>query len=211
MKGPNVPDTCLTKASTFGMKVKSVGGDSGDDAGRFRAVVSVFNNIDSVGDVVLRGAFVKSIDSWERSGDMIPIIWGHLHDDPFANVGAVLKAYETAEGLEIEGQLDLTNPTGAQVHKLMKGRRLRDFSFAYRVKASAPGTRDGRPVTELHELDVIEVGPVTVGANSATRLIDVKSAPPRISPGELATWAGVVAAPRISPAGLVAWAERNNP
>ena len=58
------------------------------DAGEFTALVSVFGNVDYVGDRVMPGAFAKSIERLREKGDPLPIILSHQHDDIWAHIGA---------------------------------------------------------------------------------------------------------------------------
>lgn len=145
-----------------------------EGAGTFEAVVSVFGNVDLVGDRVVAGAFETSLKDWADSGDPIPVIWSHKWDDPHMHIGAVTEASEVADGLLVKGALDLDAPVAAQVYRLLKERRVKEFSFAYDVvrEKRAP---DG--ANELLELKVIEVGPTLKGANPTTQLLDVKAAP----------------------------------
>jgi HK97 family phage prohead protease len=140
-------------------------------AGTFEALVSVFGNVDVVGDKVMPGAFTKSLKAWEDSGDPIPVIWSHDWDNPFAHIGTVTKAAETDEGLLVTGQLDMAQPFAAQVYGLMAERRIREFSFAYDVVDEART----KEANELRELELIEVGPTLKGANPATQLVGVKA------------------------------------
>lgn len=142
--------------------------------GTFEAVVSVFGNVDLVGDRVVKGAFAKSLQDWKASGDPIPVIWSHDWANPEAHVGAVnpADAVETDQGLLVKGALDVGKPFAAQVYDLLKARRVREFSFAYDVVDEAKAS-DG--ANELLELSLIEVGPTLKGANPATQLVGVKS------------------------------------
>ncbi|MET9604503.1 HK97 family phage prohead protease [Streptomyces sp. NPDC006512] len=163
------------------MKVKEAravvkAAEQNGDTGTVTALVSVFGNEDSVGDVVLPGAFQKSLDDWQGSGNSMPVLWSHRMDDPNMVIGHVTKAEETAEGLQVTAQLDLDSPNGAQVYKLLKGRRIKNWSFAYDVKSGGFAERDGRKVYELRELKLHEVSPCIIGANQETRTDDVKSA-----------------------------------
>ena len=160
----------------FRAKVKATGGDSDElDDGQYRALVSVFGVEDSVGDVVMPGAFAKSLADWDARGDPIPIVWSHDWSDPFSHIGHVVKAEETKDGLVITGQLDLDNSKAHQVYRLLKGRRVTQHSFAYDVEDGAEAERDGRGVYELRELKVHEVGPCLLGANQATELLAAKA------------------------------------
>lgn len=155
-------------------QVKAVG--DGLDDGQFEALVSVFGNEDSVGDVVVPGAFTRTLAEWAAKGDPIPVIWSHDWADPFSHIGHVLEAKETDRGLVVKGQLDLENPTAVQVHRLMKARRVTQFSFAYDVVEGGWEKSDGREVYVLRDLDLFEVGPCLIGANRETELLAAKAA-----------------------------------
>lgn len=156
--------------------------DTGD--GTFEAIVAVFGNVDSQGDIIDPGAFTKSLADWEARGMPIPVIWSHMWEDPFAHIGETTKGEEVEAtgtlpaGLKIAGALDLTNPTGAQVYKLLKAGRVNQWSF---VAFSPDGgyayetLEDGTTVCHLKELELIEVGPTLRGANTDTQVISIKS------------------------------------
>ncbi|MFI9012590.1 HK97 family phage prohead protease [Streptomyces griseus] len=164
-------------------KVKAAGVADGLAEGQFSALVSVFNNEDSYGDVVRPGAFTQSLSEWTAKGDSIPVIWAHQWSDPFAHVGRVLKATETLQGLEVLAQIDDldgedANPTAQQVYRLLKGRRVTQFSFAYDVGEGGWITDDEHPwggYYELRRLDLHEVGPCLLGVNRETELLAAKS------------------------------------
>jgi HK97 family phage prohead protease len=141
-------------------------------AGIFEAIVSVFGNVDAVGDRVLPGAFNASLARWADSGDPIPVLWSHAWDDPAAHIGVVQAAEERPEGLWIKAQLDVDKPFARQVYDLLKARRVREFSFAYDVIDSRQAD-DG--ANELTVLDVIECGPTLKGVNAETQLLTVKA------------------------------------
>jgi HK97 family phage prohead protease len=162
----------------FRVSVKAAGEADGLADGQFEAIVSVFGNEDSVGDVVMPGAFQKTLADWEAKGDPIPVIWSHDWRDPFSHLGTVEKAEERPEGLWVRAQIqDLdTNPKAAQIYRLLKGRRVTQMSFAYDVVDAGWGKREGdREVYELRELKVHEVGPCLIGANQETELLAVKA------------------------------------
>ncbi len=159
----------------FAAKVKAAGPADGLGDGQFKAVVSVFGNEDSVGDVVMPGAFKADLERWESKGDPLPVIWSHDWADPFSHIGSVVKAQETDAGLEVVAELDLDNPKAQQVYRLLKGRRVTQFSFAYDVEDAGWGEKDGREVFELRKLKVHEVGPCLIGANQETELLAVKA------------------------------------
>lgn len=172
------------RTKDFAVKVKAAGPDDGLQPGQFEALVSVFDNEDSMGDVVRAGAFTESLAEWAAKGDPIPVIWAHNWGDPFAHIGRVIKATETLHGLEVLAQIDdLTgddvNETAKQVYRLLKGRRVKQFSFAYDVVEEAFVKDDDHRwggYWELRKLSVHEVGPCLVGANQETELLAAKAA-----------------------------------
>jgi HK97 family phage prohead protease len=175
-----VPRTKEAKA-----RIKAAGPADGLQDGQFRAVVSVFGNEDSMGDVVTRGAFAQVLAEWKASGDPIPVVWSHRWGDPFSHIGHVLEATETGEGLEVLGQIDDmdTNPTAKHVHGLLLGRRIKQFSFAYDVGEGGWVDTDdlvNHPWGEYYEIKrfsaLYEVGPCLVGANQQTELLAAKAA-----------------------------------
>ncbi|MEV5977496.1 HK97 family phage prohead protease [Streptomyces sp. NPDC052114] len=168
------------RTKDFAARVKAAGPDDGLAPGQFTALVSVFNNEDSMGDVVRAGAFTETLAAWAAKGDEIPVIWSHNWGDPFAHIGRVIKATETLAGLEVVGQIDDLddNPTAAQVARLLKGRRVTQFSFAYDVDEEAYVRDDDHRYGgywELRKLSLHEVGPCLVGANQETELLAAKA------------------------------------
>lgn len=160
-------------------RIKAAGEADGLQPGQFTALVSVFGNEDSVGDVVIPGAFTDTLAEWAAKGDPIPVLWSHDWSDPFSHVGVVVDATETDEGLLVTGQIEDmdTNPTAAQVYRLLKGRRVTQFSFAYDVQEGAwVEPEDSWPYYELRKLKLYEVGPTLVGANQETELLAAKAA-----------------------------------
>lgn len=159
-----------------------------DDAGVFEAIVSVFNNKDLVGDIVRPGAFADSLDYWKSSGSPIPVYWSHRLDDPMFNIGEVLDAEEVGEGhapawanehvkshggLYVRARLD-SYGVGEHVGRLLKARRVNQFSFSYDVLDERKA-KDG--TNELLKVWLHEVGPTPLGANPLTELISAKSNP----------------------------------
>ncbi|MFD5676119.1 HK97 family phage prohead protease [Streptomyces sp. NPDC127040] len=161
------------------MRIKAAGENEGTDDGVFEAIVAAYN-VDSVGDKIMPGAFGETLDEWKSSGNPIPVLWSHMSHDPDYHIGEVLEAEERPEGLWVKARIDLDSPKAAQVYKLLKGRRVTQFSFAYDVLDGGPSKTkadDGESDSfELRRLKLYEVGPTLIGANQATELLDVKSA-----------------------------------
>ncbi|HET9381318.1 MAG TPA: HK97 family phage prohead protease [Streptomyces sp.] len=166
-------------------RIKAAGPADGLADGQFRALVSVFSNEDSMGDVIAPGAFAQVLAEWKASGDPIPVVWAHKWGDPFAHIGSVLEAAETPDGLEVLAQIEDmdTNPTARHVRGLLTGRRIKQFSFAYDVGEGGWVDTDdlvNHPWGEYYEIKrfsrLYEVGPCLVGANQQTELLAAKAA-----------------------------------
>jgi phage head maturation protease len=165
--------------------------ENDEESGTFEAIVSVFNNKDLGGDVVMPGAFVKSLEHWKSTGNPIPIYWSHRMDSPEYNIGAVTEARELEGGdpaipewanehvkanggLYVKGKLD-DHDVGKRVSYLLKNRRVTQFSFSYDVLRETK-SKSG-DANELHEVWLHEVGPTPLGMNPLTELIAAKSQP----------------------------------
>lgn len=181
------------------MKLKSapvqLKADGGSDSGEFEAIVSVFNNVDSWGDVVRPGAFKDTIAEWKASPSTLPVLWSHRMDDPNFNIGEVLDIAELDGGagnlpdwvnpfvkehggLWVKGRIDTgpdASPIAAQGLRLLKSRRVTQFSYAYDEIESGPAKSDGGSVWELRKLKLYEVSPTQIGANELTDLLVAKS------------------------------------
>lgn len=148
-----------------------------DEAGTFRAVVSVFGNVDSYGDRMVKGSFSKSLEEWEERGAAIPFLWDHAIGDPFAYVGELTEAKETDEGLEVAGRFDMDDEFSRKSYRLMKSGRVREFSFGFFIRSAGfVEDEDEGVVREVKDVDLIEVSMTQIGANRETRLVEVRSA-----------------------------------
>lgn len=166
--------TMLTK--TIDVEIKAIG-DDGD--GRFQAYASVFDVIDSYGDMVIKGAFVDSLKDFGPKGEGIPLYWRHRMDDPFMLIGKTVEAKEDDHGLWVDCQLLDTN-NAKQVHALLLAGLVKQMSFAYDVIEGGwvDKEEDGQKYSyyELRKLRIHEVSTVPIGANQETEILAVKSA-----------------------------------
>lgn len=169
----------LTKINLTDIKA---GPDDGLAEGEFLGYASVFGNVDSYGDVVVKGAFTKDLARWKASGYALPCLFGHNMQDPDFNIGHVLEASEDEKGLRVHVKLDLEMPKAKATYRLLKGKRINQMSFAYDiieggpvVRKAAPDDEEGEQVYELRELKIYEVSIVPVGANQETEILDVKA------------------------------------
>lgn len=110
---------------------------------RFAGYAAVFDRPDRGGDVVRRGAFVRSLQ-----GGTVPLLWQHEKDRP---IGRIDYLREDARGLRVVARV-----VDARVAALLQARAVTGLSFGYRVREAR-----GREPRELTELDLVEVSLVT--------------------------------------------------
>jgi HK97 family phage prohead protease len=164
------------KIKSCPVRIKAAGENEGTEDGVFEAIVAAYNT-DSVGDRIVPGAFAETLAEWKGRGDPIPVLWSHMSADPEYHIGVVEEAEERPEGLWVRARLDLDEPKAAKVYRLLKGRRVTQFSFAYDIEEGSPvEVAEGESYYELRKLRLYEVGPTLIGANQATELLDVKAA-----------------------------------
>lgn len=138
---------------------------SDDDVVRFAGYASTFGNKDLVGDIVMPGAFAKSLGVreakmfWNHNSQMIPIgKWTNMREDE--------------KGLFVEGELTKGHSVAGDVAAAMRHGTIDRMSIGYRTVQSKDND-DG--VRELLEVDLMEVSPVNFPANEAAEIVNVKS------------------------------------
>ena len=144
----------------------------GPEEGVIAGYASVFGNVDSYGDIVVKGAFTKFLSELRETGKKVSVYYGHNMDDPRANIGVVTELEENDHGLWLKAQLDLSGDTyGRLVYEQLKDGRLDSMSFGYSIVSAAP-TKDGY---ELQELKLFEVSVVPIPANDQALITEVKA------------------------------------
>ena len=143
-----------------------------DEKGNVEAVFSVFNNLDSDGDVVLPGAI--------RSGfkdDQVPMVFAHKWDQPIGK-GKIVQEDDKAV---FKGKFFMGTEAGKEAYNLAKEMGdLQEWSFGFRINdyEVAEFQKDGESVGDvryLKDLEVYEVSPVLVGANRQTYTLAIKT------------------------------------
>jgi len=142
-----------------------------EEEGKVSAVFSVFNTLDSDGDVVVEDA----IKSRFKSGS-VPMVWDNKWDMPIGK-GSIKQDKDKAT---FEGEFFMDTESGKEAYNLVKAMGdLQQWSFGYRVNDSERGKfKSGDKDVDaryLKDLSVYEVSPVLVGANQETYTMAIKS------------------------------------
>lgn len=139
--------------------------------GKVSAVFSVFNSLDSDGDIVLPG----SIKSGFKSGS-VPMVWAHKWDMPIGK-GTINSDGDKAT---FEGEFFMDTESGKEAYNIVKNMAdMQQWSFGYRVNDAERGKigegDEEKDARFLKDLTVFEVSPVLVGANQETYTLAIKS------------------------------------
>ncbi|MFD2234816.1 HK97 family phage prohead protease [Phaeospirillum tilakii] len=165
--------------ASFGLReVKLAGGD----AMTFSGYGAVFDNVDSCGDVIIKGAFTETLDRAKSSGQWPAMLMQHgglgLGADDMTPVGIWTDLEEDNIGLKVTGKLaDTTRGREAYALLKMEPRPAIDgLSIGYIAKSYEPRSRPEDPRRKLTKVDLLEVSLVTFPANAKARIGAVKSA-----------------------------------
>ena len=127
----------------------------GETKGQVKAVFSVFNTLDSDGDVVLPDA----VRSGFKSGD-VPMVWSHKWDMPIGK-GKINKDKDKAT---FEGNFFMDTESGKEAYNLVKSMGdLQQWSFGFKVndseygKYKKDGSDDETDVRYLKDLSVYQI------------------------------------------------------
>jgi HK97 family phage prohead protease len=125
-----------------------------DAEGRFAGYASVFGRLDEGGDIVMPGAFRRSLRV--RGRHRIKMLFQH---DPRDVVGTWDKVVEDGFGLYVEGRLVPEVPRAEALRRLIARGAVDGLSIGFRtVKATRDGPREHR---KLWEVDLWEISIVT--------------------------------------------------
>lgn len=145
-------------------KLKIIESKDDNQQGIIEAYVSIFDNEDSVGDVIKMGAFAKSLARKLPKG-----VWSHKWDQPVAKT---LEAREDGKGLFIKGQFNLDTIRGREAYSDIKFGIFDEFSIGFSIEKSFIDDKGRRVITEAK---LYEWSPVLAGANPETELVSIKS------------------------------------
>lgn len=154
------------KHITRPFEIKSV-----DESGKFTGYGSVFGELDSYRDIVMPGAFKKSLkEDFRDKGRKVPMLWQH---DWWSPIGIYPVIEEDDIGLYLEGECNLDVQKGRECHSLMKQGALTGLSIGYTTVTSE--WDEESLIRKLHEVNLWEVSPVTFPAGDSARINHVKS------------------------------------
>jgi HK97 family phage prohead protease len=127
---------------------------------------AVFGNIDSTNDVIVKGAFAKTL--MERK-DRIAFAYQH---DIWNPIGKILDIKEDNTGLYVKVMLSAAEE---DIQCKVKEGILKEMSIGYRAINSTSGVQDGQDVQYLNEIMLYEVSLVTIASNPLAVITRMKA------------------------------------
>ena len=151
-------DKMIFKQSPIGQIV-----DADEKAGIVKGYASVFDNIDSDGDIIKKGAYQKTI---KENGYRVKYLYQHDMDKP---LGKMVHLEEDENGLMFEASIPKTQ-LGKDVVELIKAGVITENSVGIMpiVKEQKGDYR------EIKEVKLYEISAVTLAANDQAKILDVK-------------------------------------
>ncbi len=140
-----------------------------EEDGTVEGYASLFGEIDAARDVVMPGAFARTLKS--RGLRRVPMLFQH---DPAEPVGVWLELTEDFRGLRARGRLIPEVARARELLALVRGGAVDGLSIGFRtVKGRVdPATR----VRRIHDLDLWEISIVTFPLLSGARVRAAKGA-----------------------------------
>jgi HK97 family phage prohead protease len=159
------------KSETLDVQAELKAYSSGDDEekGVFSGYGSIFGNKDLGNDVMVQGAFAKSIASKGAKG--VKLLYQHDAKEP---IGVFDEIIEDRKGLRVKGRLAMGTQKGREVYELMKMGAIDGLSIGYRVSPKGADYDERGKKRMLKEVDLMEISAVTFPMNTRARVQAVK-------------------------------------
>lgn len=166
-------DECVQQEAEYteykNIHLKNVNFDK-EDIGTFCGYASVFNNIDSYNDVILPGAFKKTLLE-KFANKSIKLLWQHTPKEP---IGIIEELKEDSHGLFIKGKLLLEGKRAKEAHQLIKEGAISGLSIGFNVR-NANKRDNNKGVRVIKEVELWEVSVVTFPANEESNITAIAS------------------------------------
>ena len=156
------------KTRGFALEVKAE--DMNAD-GTFSGYASVFGELDSYNEIVMPGAFKKTLATWGKKGSLPPVLWQHESKQP---IGIHTAMSTDSKGLLVEGKLatGMGVPTADMAYALTKLKAVNGMSIGYQCDNWTEDTK--AKTVELNEINLWENSIVTFPACAGATIDNVK-------------------------------------
>ncbi|WP_265502216.1 HK97 family phage prohead protease [Paracoccus beibuensis] len=128
---------------------------------------------DRHGDIVVKGAFTKSLASHASRGSRPAMLWQHRIEDP---IGHWTEIQDEAKGLRVTGKFNLKTERGREAFEHARAGDIASFSIGFVTPEN--GRRYlGKGAWALEEVDLVEISLVSAPANPNAVVTAIKAAP----------------------------------
>ncbi len=139
-------------------------------SGEFAGYAAAFGNVDLGGDVILPGAFAKTLAEHKARASQPALLWSHDQSMP---IGTITTLNEDRKGLRMQGRLTLAVRAAAEAYALLKDGAVGGMSIGYSIPSG--GAENGGDARLLKEIDLYEISLVAVPMNPAAQVTAVKA------------------------------------
>lgn len=134
--------------------------------GTFSGYGSVFGAVDSYNDVVVKGAFKRTID---LRGSKVRLLWQHQSDKP---IGKFTSFAEDEHGLRFTGKLNLNVQQGREAYEHLKHGDIDGMSIGFTTTQEEFDSKSG--IRYIKEVKLYEISLVTFPACEEATVQSVK-------------------------------------
>jgi hypothetical protein len=134
--------------------------------GVFEGYASMFNNLDSYRDIVVKGAFNRTINN---NSNRVKVLWQHDISEP---IGKPIMMAEDEKGLHVKAKLCLGTEKGRQCFELMKDGVINELSIGHDTIQDEYDSKNR--IRYLKEVRLWEFSAVTFAANDMAKVNNVK-------------------------------------
>ncbi|PPD44504.1 MAG: HK97 family phage prohead protease [Methylocystis sp.] len=139
-------------------------------AGVVEGYASLFGVADTGGDIVMPGAFARSLAM--RGAGGVKMLWQHRASEP---IGVWTSIMEDPRDLKVSGRLDLAVARAREALSLLRGGAVDGLSIGFRTKRASMEKASG--LRRLHEVDLWEISIVTFPMLTQARIDAIKRRP----------------------------------
>jgi HK97 family phage prohead protease len=141
-------------------------------AGEISGYASAFDGPpDSYGDVIAKGAFLRTLAGHKREGTMPAMLWSH---DQSAPIGRWLDMAEDDAGLHVRGRLNLETTRGKDAYEHLKSGDIGGLSIGWLLPEGG-AKKLGFGTQLITDVELVEVSVVAVPANRRARVGGIKA------------------------------------
>lgn len=167
------------KASSNGMAFKGFSAKDAAVVDESKRIIEVkfasFGNVDSDGDLLVKGCFAKSIQErgpGAATNRKIAFVWQHDIKDP---IGKILSIDEREDGAYASVQLSNFDavPNAKRAYYQLQDGDINQFSFGFEYIWDKLDYDEALDAFIVKEVKLYEISPVTLGANEMTEFIGI--------------------------------------